>query len=107
MASQVGKRLLEKIAEGPPRSPRRGLVVEQSLLGRVHGRVRERVHRAAVGVQLPIRARLAELARDGQHLLGRSHRIVEAVQDQDLRADFRLRTEARRMQHPVHAHDAA
>ena len=66
-------------------------------------RIRERMARAAVGDDLPVGLREGHLLREADHLLGRRHRVVVAVEREHLCGDRRLRAEVRRTEERMEA----
>ena len=56
----------------------------------------------AIGVDLPVAAGLGQLLAERDHLVGRDHRVVPAVEGDDLGLDL-LRRQPRRVEQPVEA----
>ncbi len=54
-------------------------------------------------MDLPVGTRRGHLLRKSQHAVGLRHRVIPAMQHEDLGADLPLRPEARRREQPVHA----
>src|SRR5689334_16974699 len=101
------EQFLEQVDERRPRALRRkGIVSDAVDLEVACVRIGEAVADMAVRVDLPVAARLGELLPERYDLVRRDHRVVPAVEGDDLRLDL-LRGEAGRVEQAVEADGGA